>query len=789
MDLRMVYILALYISYSCGLCAQIDFAMKPTIKVVCTDSVNLTPLENVNCFLYTMNDTLAPSAYCASDSLGMAQFKGAYNIPYRLVASFLGKIVYQEEFVIDAHTQMLEKAIRLNNSRQLGEVIVKASSIKPEKGKMIFYVQHGGLGKSIAMYTAYDALARIPRIQVTGKQVLIDGKPAEIRINGIKKVNANDQLSLINAADISKIEVVFGRTASSSGEAAGGVVNVYQRIQTGITLSAKNTLSILGKPFNCDLNTSVLQNGNLAVLYGNNKWQAYAHFSTQNGTKTGLKHHSTYEMTNKPFSFQRSTIDGNLRSNNCIATFGASGVCGQHRLSFEIENNFTLNDKKPQENEFFQGYRTDKYAHYTANTLISRTTKLSLIQLTHLWTSKNKRNTLQTSINYLYDKENESEETITNFILTKTTRKEDSENRATNKLFFVNSELSSKLEPGLSLNTGIEANVTNRTSDYIHETDLKHDDIETYGYRETLTASFFSLSKSWKQVTITCGLRLERTSLHGKKQTISQRYSNWLPSFLLSYTLSNSKELVLSYSRYLFRPSFDLLTNYKTKVNDFLYFVGNPLLKTQETDEINLSYTNTWCSLSAAYRVHHKVIEENFFVSDSVICLTNQNMLNRHEFSINLGSNNKPFSFWNLSTNFGIQYIYIPDGYLQKDIVQGYVSLHNTLKLTSNIEANINMNGATPWIMQTRRISGRLTSQIGTHYISKNNKWVIGFLFNNLIRKNHTSTWTTNPFIANKTWTQSALRSFMLTISYRFKTSKQPVSPLKIHKTENRARL
>ena len=331
--------------------------------------------------------------------------------------------------------------------------------------------------------------------------------------------------------------------------------------------------------------------------------------------------------------------------------------------------------------------------------------------------------------------------------------------------------------------------MTNRTSDYIHETDLKHDDIETYGYRETLTASFFSLSKSWKQVTITCGLRLERTSLHGKKQTISQRYSNWLPSFLLSYTLSNSKELVLSYSRYLFRPSFDLLTNYKTKVNDFLYFVGNPLLKTQETDEINLSYTNTWCSLSAAYRVHHKVIEENFFVSDSVICLTNQNMLNRHEFSINLGSNNKPFSFWNLSTNFGIQYIYIPDGYLQKDIVQGYVSLHNTLKLTSNIEANINMNGATPWIMQTRRISGRLTSQIGIHYISKNNKWVIGFLFNNLIRKNHTSTWTTNPFIANKTWTQSALRSFMLTISYRFKTSKQPVSPLKIHKTENRARL
>lgn len=86
-------------------------------------------MENVNCILYTMNDTLAPSAYCASDSLGMAQFKGAYNIPYRLVASFLGKIVYQEEFVIDAHTQMLEKAIRLNNSRQLGEVIVKASSI------------------------------------------------------------------------------------------------------------------------------------------------------------------------------------------------------------------------------------------------------------------------------------------------------------------------------------------------------------------------------------------------------------------------------------------------------------------------------------------------------------------------------------------------------------------------------------------------------------------------------------------------------------------------------------
>ena len=131
---------------------------------------------------------------------------------------------------------------------------------------------------------------------MTGSQVLIDGKPAEIYVDGMKRINAHELLSIISADDVKKIEVQFGRNASTSGQASGGVVNISLKEQRGLSSTIKNSLSFTGKPLNNSSTTALKQDGNVSLLYGTDKWQMYSRFSTMNGAYTGMNYKSSYHL-------------------------------------------------------------------------------------------------------------------------------------------------------------------------------------------------------------------------------------------------------------------------------------------------------------------------------------------------------------------------------------------------------------------------------------------------------------------------------------------------------------
>ena len=150
------------------------------------------------------------------------------------------------------------------------------------------------------------------------------------------------------------------------------------------------------------------------------------------------------------------------------------------------------------------------------------------------------------------------------------------------------------------------------------------------------------------------------------------------------------------YSRYLFRAPFDLLSNYKIKANDFLYYVGNPLLKAQQTDQFALSYTTSNFSVFANYQLHRNVVEQMFFTKGNIIYLTNDNMDNRHEVLFGGGYNGNLFPFWHIALNGGLQYLWIPNGYVEKDILQGFASLYNTFTITPKWQVNMILNMASP---------------------------------------------------------------------------------------------
>lgn len=759
------------------------------IKIVYVDSLTSQTVENATTLLFDSNDSITPITYAYSNYLGEVYFSVKKEHSYRVIATLWGDVVYKEDFIINNNQLQIERKVLISSTKNLGEIVVQPKPISAAKGKMTFQVQTAGLGNSLAAYSTYDILTRTPRIQVVGNQVLIDGKPAEVHVDGVKRINAQELLSMISADDIKKIEVQFGRNASTSGQTSGGVVKISLKEQRGFSSTIKNSLSLTGKPLNPST-TALMQDGNFSLLYGTDKWQLYSRFSTQNGAYTGINYESSYHILGNSERINKNTEGKNSENNSCVGIIGVSSILGQHRLLAEIEGDFVFQDKKKQNDEFNQPNRKDEYLHYYTQSLRSKNSDLGSITVTHLWESKElKKKKLQTSMAYIFYKDKEISLIDTKFEKRSQLRKEEGISKAFNNLLFLKSEWSSVFNEAIDLNAGVELNLTSRTNDYKHRTESINDAIEYYRYRELLGAAFVSLSKSWDKFFISGGIRIEHTYLQSKNKGVSLGYINWLPSLSISYTTDKLNDLSFFYSRYLLRPSFELLSNYKIKVNDFLYFVGNPLLKAQQTDQFTLSYTTSNFSIFTDYQSHRDVIEEMFFTKDNIVYLTNDNMDTRHEVRFGGGYNGKLYPFWHIALNGGLQYMWIPNGYVQKNIIQGYASLYNTLTITPKWQVNINLDMASPWIMQTRRVSGRFTSGIEVNYTTSNKRWNLGCKIENLFAKHSSSTKTISPYIVNTERSQVAIPSLLFRISYRFQTQNKTGTPVKKITTENRDRL
>lgn len=760
------------------------------IKIVYIDSLTSQRVENITTLLFDINDSITPIMYAYSNYLGEVSFSVKEGHTYRVKASFLSDVVYDEAFMINKEESYVERKVLISNTKELEEVVVLPKPIGVAKGKMTFQIQSAGLGNALVAYNAYDILSRTPRVQVAGNQVLIDGKPAEVHVNGVKRINAQELLSMISADNIKKLEVQFGRNASTSGQTSGGVVSISLKEQRGLSSAIKNSLSLSGKPFNNSSTSALMQDGNFSLLYGTDKWQLYSRFSTHNGTYTGINHESSYHVLSNSEKINQTTEGKNSKNNSCVGIIGMSGIFGQHSLLAEIEGDFVFKDKKKQNNEFNQPNRKDEYLHYYSESSQDKKTDLGSITFTHLWESKElQKKKLQTSMAYIFYRDKEISLIDTKFEKGSQLRKEEGMSKAFNNLLFFKSEWSSAFKEAIGLNAGVELNITSRTNDYKHRTESINDAVEYYRYKELLGAAFVSLSKSWDKFFVSGGIRMEYTYLQSKNKGVSQGYTNWLPSFSVSYTTDNLNDLSFFYSRYLLRPSFDLLSNYRVKVNDFLYFVGNPLLKSQQTDQFALSYTTSNFSIFAEYQLHKNVIEEMFFTKDDIIFLTNDNVDTRHEIGVGGGCNGNLFSFWRIILNGGLQCMWIPNGYVQKNIIQGYASLHNTLTITPKWQVNINLNAASPWIMQTRWVDGRFTSEIEVNYTTSNKRWILGCKIQNLFAKHSSTTKTINPYIVNTERSQVAVPCLLFRVSYHFQSQNKTGTPIKKITTENRDRL
>lgn len=121
-----------------------------------------------------------------------------------------------------------------------------------------------------------------------------------------------------------------------------------------------------------------------------------------------------------------------------------------------------------------------------------------------------------------------------------------------------------------------------------------------FDYKENINAAYVSLNKQLnKKWGLQAGLRFEHTNLQGDQtdinvnkpdSTFKRSYNGLFPTVYLSYNASENNQFGLSFGRRIDRPSYEDLNPFMFFIDKFTYGAGNPFMKPQYANNIELSH-------------------------------------------------------------------------------------------------------------------------------------------------------------------------------------------------------
>lgn len=176
-----------------------------------------------------------------------------------------------------------------------------------------------------------------------------------------------------------------------------------------------------------------------------------------------------------------------------------------------------------------------------------------------------------------------------------------------NKFITVQTDYVKPLSSKTKLETGLRAQlnqIINNNETYIQG--VNSDDLvkipsatNNYSNHDNVYAAYVSLKSSIKDFGYQVGLRAESSNYKGELTNTGETFSNTyplslFPSLFLSQKLNNKQELQLSYTRRVKRPNFFQLIPYVDYTDSLNIRQGNPNLKPEFTNSIEMSYNKTF---------------------------------------------------------------------------------------------------------------------------------------------------------------------------------------------------
>ncbi|RUT67912.1 TonB-dependent receptor [Flavobacterium cupreum] len=202
-----------------------------------------------------------------------------------------------------------------------------------------------------------------------------------------------------------------------------------------------------------------------------------------------------------------------------------------------------------------------------------------------------------------------------------------------------------KIETGIKISevktdNTLEVLTSSDDVDYVFNPQLSNQFI----YKERIQASYINLTKKRKQTTIQLGLRSEHTTskgtlLNSNEPSITQKYLDFFPNLFVLQSLNAKNKISLNLSRRIERPNYQSLNPFAYYIDPYTRQLGNPFLKPQYTNNIELNYSYSRFDVGLSY-AHTTNVSTETVVTDTIskissVTFINLNSLERYTISTN----------------------------------------------------------------------------------------------------------------------------------------------------------
>tara|TARA_Y100000385_G_C13091562_1_gene639034 strand:- start:105 stop:2594 length:2490 start_codon:yes stop_codon:yes gene_type:complete len=530
------------------------------------------------------------------------------------------------------------------------EITEKRALIENKVDRIVFNAEDDS---SISGGDATDVLRKVPNLSVDldgnvsirGSQnikILMNGKPS-----GMFSNNVADALKMFPADQIKKVEVITSPGAKYDAEGSGGLINIITKKAEISGIAGSVNASVGNRQNNSFVNLNAGKGRfgstiNGAVFYSvpQDGDLIFRRTDRINGSDRTLTQDGVRETQRLGFNGSASAFY-DINAYNAINTsfstrgfgFDVNGDINGELISPNSAENFSFVRDQVDDN-INDGF--DWNTDYTRKFEGNETQELVIAYQLSKNNQDQEINILETNTFEFFNRDE--------FIFN------DSDNfEHTGQLDYTH-----PISKKITLETGAKTVIRDIKSDYQYSTrafgttgdySLDANRSNIFNYDQNVMAGYGQLKFPVGKLLLITGLRYERTEIAGADDKnelgFENSYDNYIPNFTISRALKNFRNLKLSYSKRIQRPSLRFINPFNNTTDRTNVVIGNPTLAPEITHQIEVGYNTRVVGFnifgSGYFKKTNDIIEQILIVQPSGVSLnTFDNVGTNNSVGLNL---------------------------------------------------------------------------------------------------------------------------------------------------------
>ena len=546
--------------------------------------------------------------------------------------------------------------------------------------------------------TAIDVMRNVPSVSVdvdgnvtlrnNAPQIFVDGRPTNLTLDQIP------------ADAIESVEIITNPSAKF--DASGGTAGILN-----IVLKKQKRIGYAGSiRANVDSRGRVGGGGDINVRQGKVNFFASAQVNQRKSvsksttdqritdTAVTVNHQQDNSTMNGLFGFGRAGVDYFINNRNTITV---SGSMARGKMEPSTNSDITVDSISSGGLKSYYNPRynssTNRFRNYGSQVSF----KHNFPKSGHEWTADVTYNsgtfTSESNIRTEQNKTYPTQLHIASFTQNQVIS-------TSNDNMIAQTDYANPLSDKSKIEAGARVSIRNINSNTVYDIANPSKSVY-YTNQDRVYAGYATFSSKIKNFGYQLGLRAESSQNEGKlqdKQSFTTQFPiSLFPSIFLSQKLNESNDLQLNYSRRINRPNFMQMFPYVDSTDLLNISKGNPALKPEFTNSLELSYSHTFKNrdnfLASAYfkNTNDLITRYQYREFDSIhgrplLYNTYINANRSYVTGLELISRNKITNWWDLTSNFNLftAKIEVVGQASQNPFTSYFIKINNAFKLPKN---------------------------------------------------------------------------------------------------------